>query len=509
MPARRPPGVLVNSQGADHPYPGRVAIKHRRQGRAGAPGRGTVSSTRPTGARGSKAGPARVTRPPSWRSSPTRTGTASGTRRSRRSGCGSSTCSTTLLPLLERDLSYARFLLDGQTAVLDDYLEVRPEAAATLARLAASGRLAVGPWMILMDEFMVSGETIVRDLQLGHGARPPSSAARCRSATCPTCSVTSRRCRRSCGSAGLEHAVVWRGVPAAVDQTAFWWEAPDGSRVRAEYLYGSYSNGRDLPDDAKQLVARAHGYELELGDARLPGGGLLLMNGTDHQLPQPWLGRVVAEANAMQDDYQLRRHVARRVPRRRSRPTGLRDVARRAALRRAGQRAHGRRVEPGRRPPGVRRRGAGARTPGRAARARCSSPAERYPTRLLDVAWRQLVLNSAHDSSCACSARRGRRRGGRPLPGGAPDRRRPRPRRASHALARRGRRRRRRSTVVVNPTGATAAGSIDVTRPGRGSRPLRRADDGTPCPTQVLARRSAATASPRPSSARRCAGCSS
>ena len=72
-----------------------------------------------------------------------------------------------LLPLLESDLSYARFLLDGQTAVLDDYLAVRPEAAARLGRLAASGRLQVGPWMILMDEFMVSGETLVRDLQLG------------------------------------------------------------------------------------------------------------------------------------------------------------------------------------------------------------------------------------------------------------------------------------------------------------------------------------------------------
>src|SRR4030081_906669 len=72
-----------------------------------------------------------------------------------------------LLPLLERDLSYARFLLDGQTAVLDDYLEVRPEPAPALRRLATSGRLAVGPWMILMDEYMVSGETIVRDLQLG------------------------------------------------------------------------------------------------------------------------------------------------------------------------------------------------------------------------------------------------------------------------------------------------------------------------------------------------------
>ena len=45
-----------------------------------------------------------------------------------------------LLPLLERDLSFARFLLDGQTVVVDDYLAVRPEAAPTLARLVASGR---------------------------------------------------------------------------------------------------------------------------------------------------------------------------------------------------------------------------------------------------------------------------------------------------------------------------------------------------------------------------------
>ena len=44
-----------------------------------------------------------------------------------------------LLPMLEGDLSYARFLLDGQTAVLDDYLEIRPEAEAALTRAAVLG----------------------------------------------------------------------------------------------------------------------------------------------------------------------------------------------------------------------------------------------------------------------------------------------------------------------------------------------------------------------------------
>src|SRR5262249_32664944 len=106
--------------------------------------------------------------------------------------------------------------------------------------------------------------------------------------------------------AGIEHAVAWRGVPSDVRETAFWWEAPDGSRVRTEYLYGSYSNGRDIPDDWDQLVQRARGYEAELGSARLLGGGMLLMNGSDHLQPQPWLGRVVDAANAKQDRYRFR-----------------------------------------------------------------------------------------------------------------------------------------------------------------------------------------------------------
>ncbi|TMK55355.1 MAG: alpha-mannosidase, partial [Actinobacteria bacterium] len=200
----------------------------------------------------------------------------------------------TLLDLLEADLDFARFLLDGQTAVIDDYLEIRPEAAARLRRLAASGRVQLGPWMILMDEFMVSGETIVRNLQRGL-ARADEFGGAMAVGYLPDMFSHIAQMPQLLRLAGLDHAVVWRGVPSAVDRTAFWWEALDGSRVRAEYLYGSYSNGRDLPDDAKRFVARAHGYLLELGNARLPDGDVLLMNGSDHLLPQPWLGSVVAE----------------------------------------------------------------------------------------------------------------------------------------------------------------------------------------------------------------------
>ncbi len=306
-----------------------------------------------------------------------------------------------LLDLLERDETYARFLLDGQTAVVDDYLEVRPEAAERIEQLTASGRLQVGPWMVLMDEFMVSGETMVRDLQLGI-ARAEALGGLMEVGYLPDMFGHVAQMPQLLRLAGFEDAVLWRGVPAEITETAFWWEAPDGSRVRAEYLYGSYSNGRDLPADAHGLVARARGFEQELGAARLPGGGMLLMNGSDHLLPQPWLGDVVAAANAAQHEYEF---VVASLPEYlASQPIdGLRDwhgelrsgarsnVLMGVASNRvdvhqacaAAERSLERRAEP--------------------LSALLLAP-EQYPAALLDIAWRQLVLNSAHDSSCACSA---------------------------------------------------------------------------------------------------------
>jgi mannosylglycerate hydrolase len=229
-----------------------------------------------------------------------------------------------LLDLLEGDPSYRRFLLDGQTVVVDDYLEVRPGAEARVARLAADGRVQIGPWTVLMDEFMVSGETLVRDLQLGI-ERATALGGVMGVGYLPDMFGHVAQMPQILRLAGLTHAVVWRGVPAAIDLTAFWWEAPDGTRVRAEYLYGSYSNGRELPADPAQLVARARNYELELGPAALPGGGVLLMNGSDHLPPQPGLGEVVAAANATQDQYHFT-ITSPRSPRRAS-PPGVASCA--------------------------------------------------------------------------------------------------------------------------------------------------------------------------------------
>jgi len=385
-----------------------------------------------------------------------------------------------LLDLLERDETYARFLLDGQTAVIDDYLEVRPEAADRISRLTASGRLQVGPWMVLMDEFMVSGETMVRDLQLGI-TRAQELGGLMEVGYLPDMFGHVAQMPQLLRLAGFSDAVLWRGVPGAIAQTAFWWEAPDGSQVRAEYLYGSYSNGRDLPADAAGLVARAHGYEQELGAARLPGGGMLLMNGSDHLLPQPWLGEVVAAANEVQRRYDfvvssLPEYLAvqpiddlavwRGELRSGARSNVLMGVAsNRVDVHRAcaeAERALERRAEP--------------------LSALLLDPAA-YPDALLDIAWRNLVLNSAHDSSCACSSDevvdavvvryQEARQIGDALTKDVV---------REHALridAPLG------STVVTNPTRAERGGLVHAFVSGDG--PVHfAATDGVACPTQVV-----------------------
>jgi mannosylglycerate hydrolase len=303
-----------------------------------------------------------------------------------------------LLPRMEADPSYARFLLDGQLAVVDDYLAVRPEAEDRLRRLVGSGRIAVGPWYTLPDEFLVGGETLVRDLQLGlrvadrfGGAMPVGYL--------PDMFGHVAQMPQILAAFGFAHAVVWRGVPAAVDRSGFWWEALDGTTVRAEYLPQGYGNGSALPDDAKAFVRAVAAFAELWSD--LVVGPVLWMNGTDHQMPQPWLGRVVAEANEIQDELDLRivslaEHLA-------AAPTdGLPTW--RGELR-SGARANllmgvvSNRVD-------VRRAAAQAERALLAGAEPLSAlflPPDRWPGRLLDQAWRNVILNAAHDSVCACS----------------------------------------------------------------------------------------------------------
>jgi len=73
-----------------------------------------------------------------------------------------------VLDALENDAAYEHFVLDGQSILLTDHLAVQPEDTERIRALVQAGKLAVGPWYVLPDLFLVSGEATVRNLLLGY-----------------------------------------------------------------------------------------------------------------------------------------------------------------------------------------------------------------------------------------------------------------------------------------------------------------------------------------------------
>ena len=73
-----------------------------------------------------------------------------------------------LLDILRTDPNYKNFTFDGQVIPIEDYLEVRPEKEDEIKKYVREGRLSIGPMYVLPDEFLVSGESLIRNLIIGH-----------------------------------------------------------------------------------------------------------------------------------------------------------------------------------------------------------------------------------------------------------------------------------------------------------------------------------------------------
>ena len=73
-----------------------------------------------------------------------------------------------LLEILDTRPDYKYYHLDAQTSLVEDYLEIRPENRKKIEHYAKQGRILIGPWYTLPEEFLISGESLVRNLMLGH-----------------------------------------------------------------------------------------------------------------------------------------------------------------------------------------------------------------------------------------------------------------------------------------------------------------------------------------------------
>ncbi|MCC7528884.1 MAG: hypothetical protein IT342_10200 [Candidatus Melainabacteria bacterium] len=183
------------------------------------------------------------------------------------------------------------FLLDGQSLALEDAAEIDPTIKARLAKQIESGKLGAGPWMVLADQMLVGGESLIRNLKIGMSAcgqfGPPVHVG-----YCPDTFGHSQDLPRILNGFGIKNAFVWRGVPGGLNNTVFEWSSPDGSQVNAYHLcFGYYQTMFHGQVDTAKLADRLDLWVNLKGPKLVPVGG-------DHLLPPAQFSKAIKDAEA-------------------------------------------------------------------------------------------------------------------------------------------------------------------------------------------------------------------
>ena len=210
-----------------------------------------------------------------------------------------------VLDRLENDPAFSHFLLDGQSVILEDYLEVCPQDGGRIKRLVETGKLSVGPWYILPDEFLVSAEATVRNLRIGHQVGNAFGTVQ-KVGYMPDSFGHIAQLPQILRSAGIDSFIYTRGNGNEIERLGceYVWQAPDGSEVLAINQCGGYCNAGGLGLDeeweahtqrevsVEKAVQRISGLFDEMSEAS-QGNIYLINNGCDHFPPQRDLGNIL------------------------------------------------------------------------------------------------------------------------------------------------------------------------------------------------------------------------
>ena len=198
-----------------------------------------------------------------------------------------------LMERLQADPGYRSFLLDGQTVLVEDYLRARPERESDVRALVKTGRLQVGPWYVLADEQIPSGEALVRNLLLG-AADAERLGGRLDVLYSPDAFGHPAAWPTLAREFGIRYGVVWRGLggEAGQERDLYRWRGLDGKDVLLWHLPpAGYEIGAALPTDADRLFAAWATVRGALV-ARAAGKHIPVFIGADHHAAHPEVSRL-------------------------------------------------------------------------------------------------------------------------------------------------------------------------------------------------------------------------
>lgn len=220
-----------------------------------------------------------------------------------------------VLDLIDKDPEFNSFQLDGQAIIIDDYLAIRPENEARIRTAIANGKLRVGPFYVLQDDFLISPEAHVKDFQIGR-ATAEKYGQMMGIGYFPDTFGNMGQTPQMLRLAGLDAVAFGRGVKPTglnnqIAEGAFEsaysemnWRGPDNSQVLGILFANWYSNGNEIPVDRE--AAKKYWTE-KLADVEKYAStdNLLMMNGVDHQPVQKDISQALAVARELFPDYEF------------------------------------------------------------------------------------------------------------------------------------------------------------------------------------------------------------
>lgn len=147
-----------------------------------------------------------------------------------------------LLDLMENNPDYKYFNFDSQTIFLDDYLEIKPENRSRLEALIKAGRLIVGPWYTLPEEFTVNGESLIRNLLMGKRVGD-SFGTTSQVGYTPTSYGQISQMAQIYDGFGIDGIIFYRGIHHTEGTNEYFLESPDGTRILGIRLSRHVSRG--------------------------------------------------------------------------------------------------------------------------------------------------------------------------------------------------------------------------------------------------------------------------
>ena len=201
-----------------------------------------------------------------------------------------------LLEIIDTTPEYVSFMLDGQTIIIEDYLEIKPYNRKKLFDALRSGKIICGPWYILPDELLVSAESHIRNYIKGTEV-VKDAGRKMETAYLPDSFGHPAQMPQIVAGLGMKAMVFWRGVSNEITQSEFIWRSPfEGSEIFCVHLPYGYGNMANLSGNMEEAVPRIQKMVDQLCE-RTETGIVLLMNGSDHIIGQKDICDVVKKVN--------------------------------------------------------------------------------------------------------------------------------------------------------------------------------------------------------------------